>query len=816
MRPALLPRLVARLGVATLVATSLTAVLAAAPAQAAQPVPPTPSGLPAGIEALQTYVGQTLCDPVAKPGVSAFRDLVLRTYSGTTSLGIVRDCGVGGQSEHKEGRAWDWGVSVSNATQYAQAQAFLAWLVKTDAQGHTYAMVRRLGIMYMIWNKHIWKAYQADKGWQAYSGTDPHTGHVHFSFGWSGAQKATSYWDNTVAPFDPGPAATVVPVRSPANLAVVRTYGSTVLKSGSTGTAVKVVQAPLHLVVDGSYGSMTVSAVKRFQSSQSLTQSGTFGAAEWKALFPPPIVPFGAVDGNQLAPGTTSVTGWAIDADTTAPLGVAVTVDGTTVATTTADLARTDIATRYPGFGTGHGFAVSLTLTEGSHKVCATAANAPNTPGTDGALSCRTVTATHVPSGALESGTSALGQLHLTGWAVDPDTASPVDVAVTVDGGTPVLRAADVDRPELATTWPGFGTAHGFAVDLDATEGLHHVCVTAKNTSTGTDKALGCSDLTVLHTPDGELSTGGARPGGVLAEGWGLDPDVTASVPVEITVDGTPTTSVQADLVRTDITPVYAPTGDAHGFSGVVPVPEGQHVLCALVANAQSTPGAEKQTNCDTVVAHHSPTGRVEGARTVPGGGLVVKGWALDPDVAASTSVQITSDGKVVRTLTASVTRNDVATSWPGFGSAHGFSTTVTLTAGWHKVCVSALNAAGTPGTTTALPCHTVLIGMPAGHLDAPRVSTGKVGLTGWLLDPDTASPVQWVLRLDGTIVQRGTADRTRTGFGATHPGYGDVHGLITTVYARAGSHTLCLTAYNVSGTQGGARHIGCVSVTIP
>ena len=104
---------------------------AAAPAaSAAYPVPATPTGLPSGIEALQTYVGQSLCDPVAKPGVAAFRSLVLSTYSGTTDLGIVRDCGSGGQSEHKEGRAWDWGVSVSNATQKAQADTLIAWLLK--------------------------------------------------------------------------------------------------------------------------------------------------------------------------------------------------------------------------------------------------------------------------------------------------------------------------------------------------------------------------------------------------------------------------------------------------------------------------------------------------------------------------------------------------------------------------------------------------------------------------------------------------------------------------------------------------------------
>ena len=98
-------------------ATLTAAVAALAPtgiAFAAVPMPPASSGFSNQIEAAQPYVGQTTCDPVAKPGLVAFRELLLRSYPGTGSLGIVLDCGAAGQTEHKEGRAFDWAVSINN------------------------------------------------------------------------------------------------------------------------------------------------------------------------------------------------------------------------------------------------------------------------------------------------------------------------------------------------------------------------------------------------------------------------------------------------------------------------------------------------------------------------------------------------------------------------------------------------------------------------------------------------------------------------------------------------------------------------------
>ena len=170
---------------------------AATPAHAA-PMSPSFRGEP--IEALASYEGQSTCSPTAKPGASALRSLVLASYDGTGDYGIGRDCAIGGTSEHKEGRAWDWKVDAYDADQDAAAKDLFGWLLDNDDEGNSFALARRLGVMYMIYNSHIWSAYNASAGWRPYTGSNPHSDHVHLSLSWPGAQQQTSYWGSYAGP----------------------------------------------------------------------------------------------------------------------------------------------------------------------------------------------------------------------------------------------------------------------------------------------------------------------------------------------------------------------------------------------------------------------------------------------------------------------------------------------------------------------------------------------------------------------------------------------------------------------------------------
>ncbi|GAA3937167.1 hypothetical protein GCM10023085_18190 [Actinomadura viridis] len=181
----------------SVVALALVTVLSlgVVPAHAA---PGTPNFGP-GIEGYAGYDGQDTCDPVAKPGVSGFRDLLNRAYGSHTAY-ITRACDVGGTSEHKEGRALDYMLDVNDGADRAVADDVLSWLLATDQYGNRHAMARRLGVMYIIWNRRIWKAYEASSGWQSYSGSNPHTDHIHVSFGWAGARKQTTWWSAPSGP----------------------------------------------------------------------------------------------------------------------------------------------------------------------------------------------------------------------------------------------------------------------------------------------------------------------------------------------------------------------------------------------------------------------------------------------------------------------------------------------------------------------------------------------------------------------------------------------------------------------------------------
>ena len=166
---------------------------------------PTPPSLPTAIEPFPAYQGAQLCAPVARSGPKALQSVLTKTY-GTTSYGITRACsGSTATSEHMEGRALDW--MVSGTTQKAEANAFLAWLFADDAAGNHYAMARRMGIMYVVWNNRMFRLYDTAQGWTEYDGcskltsstydTTCHRNHVHFSFTWDGAGARTSYWTGT-------------------------------------------------------------------------------------------------------------------------------------------------------------------------------------------------------------------------------------------------------------------------------------------------------------------------------------------------------------------------------------------------------------------------------------------------------------------------------------------------------------------------------------------------------------------------------------------------------------------------------------------
>ena len=173
-------------------------------------VPAIAQPLPEGYDTAPEYEGQAQCDPTPKPGTQRLADLIKATYGATQTVWIPRACDVGGQSEHKEGRAIDWMTDVRDAQGRANAEAFLAWLLGPDQFGRPYGNAMRLGVMYIGWNDRIWRGYDVNRGWTELKGcfnktersadTVCHRNHIHISLTWDGASGRTSFW--TGAPMD--------------------------------------------------------------------------------------------------------------------------------------------------------------------------------------------------------------------------------------------------------------------------------------------------------------------------------------------------------------------------------------------------------------------------------------------------------------------------------------------------------------------------------------------------------------------------------------------------------------------------------------
>jgi hypothetical protein len=186
-----------RLLVLPAIAGTLASFVVVGPAAAASPPSPHEK---AAIEALPPYQPQFFCRSTVEPGVKAFEKITLKAYPKTGSDGDMRGCDVGGTSEHKDGRAWDWRADHRSKSGRKAGKAMLKWLFATDAHGNHDAMLRRLGIMYIIWNKRIWGAWS--QSWAPYSCSGVtlcHVNHMHFSFDWAGAEQKTSYWTHKVA-----------------------------------------------------------------------------------------------------------------------------------------------------------------------------------------------------------------------------------------------------------------------------------------------------------------------------------------------------------------------------------------------------------------------------------------------------------------------------------------------------------------------------------------------------------------------------------------------------------------------------------------
>ncbi|SDQ73470.1 hypothetical protein SAMN02800687_2608 [Curtobacterium sp. UNCCL20] len=526
--------------------------------------------------------------------------------------------------------------------------------------------------------------------------------------------------------------------------------------------------------------------------------------------------PIGHVDSVSAGYKAITVTGWAADPDTTAPLRVAFYIDGVGKQTITANTNRTDLASRLGANNTTHGFSTTLSnVSGGSHNLCVYGIN--QGAGANTLLSCQTFSIrSGDPFGSFDSAAVAASTLTVGGWAIDPDSTGPVQVQVRVDGTTKTTVTANTGRGDVGKRYPGYGNNHGFSAKLTGiTAGKHTIQTYVQDTSSKAWKLLGTKSV---ERPSGapwlildEVSS--KAPGTMRVRGWTIDPDTTASVRVHVYLDGKALTAVDANKTKTGLGTARPGYGDDHAYlferGGIS---AGKHTACVIAINVG--PGIN-QNICRTFsTPTGSPKVTIDKAATAGLGSITISGSAVDPDVTAAVPMSYTVDGKTLATGTANVAKAALATTYPGYGADHAFAQTITgVGPGAHTVCAVGKNVGG--GSNTSV-CAKVAAatGDPVLLLDeVSSPAAGQVKVRGWSIDPDVAGAVQVHVYIGGKPAQSVTANQAKAGIATSYAGYGGNHAFSTTLGNRAsGSTEVCVFAINQGS---GSNTEVCRTITV-
>jgi len=315
--------------------------------------------------------------------------------------------------------------------------------------------------------------------------------------------------------------------------------------------------------------------------------------------------PIGVVDAIGAGPdGVIGLSGWSYDPDLAGSNEVHVYVDAVGYNTGPAAQYRSDIASLEPGYGGSHGFGwASAGFSPGPHYVCVFAINSG--PGSNSVLGCRTVVVPGgAPFGVLDQVVGGPdGTIGLWGWTIDPDTSRSNEAHVYIDGRGTNLGLAAVDRPDIATAFPGYGGRHGYqSYGTGYAVGPHDVCVFGVDTSGGASSLLRCQRVNVPGgSPSGSIDGVNAVSGRrVNVIGWAIDPDTAAAIEAHIYIDGVGYNAGLAAQWRPDVAAVVVGYGASHGLSWTSPVlAPGPHSVCTFAINRGA--GANSLLDCRSV-----------------------------------------------------------------------------------------------------------------------------------------------------------------------------------------------------------------------
>jgi SpoIID/LytB domain protein len=404
-------------------------------------------------------------------------------------------------------------------------------------------------------------------------------------------------------------------------------------------------------------------------------------------------------------PGILQVSGWSFNNISTSVADfVDVYVDSTYVGRLAANQVRNDVAAAFPGAGPYHGFSSTFQIGGGPHTVCVYGIDGVKNPQ----LRCAKATLpSGNPFGNVESVTDIGSGVRVSGWVIDPDTASPTNVHVYVDGQWAGMAVAGDQRADVGGAYPGYGSGHGFSVVVQAGQGRHSICAYAINVGIGTtNPLLRCATLTLDRNPKGGVVLSGYSAGTATVSGWAVDPDTHDPIAVHVYVDGKWAGVVTANLDgATQADALFPGYGTQHGFTAAVHLGPGNHTICTYAINVGQGV-TNPQLGCISMNGDGNPIGHLD-AVSLQGATWVAQGWALDPDVTDPVFVDVYVDGHMVARVSANGPRGDVSAIYAGWSAGVGYSAPLNLTTGKHQICTYAINT-GSGTTNPSLGCVTI------------------------------------------------------------------------------------------------------------
>ncbi len=219
------------------------------------------------------WEGATECTGAAMPGARALMAGCLEAYGdqGASSLGIYNCRDVRGSSTrscHAEGRACDVGFPLVDGGAHPAGQAMLDSL-RGDAEG--------LGIQAMIYDRTIYS--RRSPAGRPYTGASPHLDHVHIELTRRGGR------DLTLATVRVALGSAASEPDDPSGGGVTGDASDRpLLRRGSRGSDVALLQQALGIDADGIFGPATEAAVRELQAEAGLAVDGVVGPRTWSQL----------------------------------------------------------------------------------------------------------------------------------------------------------------------------------------------------------------------------------------------------------------------------------------------------------------------------------------------------------------------------------------------------------------------------------------------------------------------------------------------------------------------------------------------------